>query len=230
MDFMIQVAGVLDPDEGRMLAEEGATHVGLPLRLDVHAPDVDDRTARDIVRALPASAVPVLITYLRDADEILDLAGYLDVRAVQLHAPVGSGLTSVLRRRMPGLFLIRSLVVHGGEGPVATARNAERLAGEVAAHAPFVDAFLTDTFDPATGASGATGRTHDWDVSRELVRLSPRPVILAGGLNPGNVAEAVRTVRPAGVDAHTGLEDAQGRKVRELVRGFVKNARQAAGV
>ncbi|MFW5837260.1 MAG: phosphoribosylanthranilate isomerase, partial [Desulfovibrionaceae bacterium] len=88
-------------------------------------------------------------------------------------------------------------------------------------------AFITDTFDPATGASGATGLTHDWSVSRRLVELSPRPVILAGGLGPDNVAAAVRAVRPAGVDAHTGLEDASGAKVYEKMRDFADQARQA---
>jgi phosphoribosylanthranilate isomerase len=51
--------------------------------------------------------------------------------------------------------------------------------------------FITDTFDPSTGASGATGKTHDWDISKSLVQLSPKPVILAGGLNAENVYEAI---------------------------------------
>jgi len=88
-----------------------------------------------------------------------------------------------------------------------------------------VDAFITDTFDPATGASGATGKTHDWTVSRRLVERSPKPVILAGGLTPGNVRNAIRKVRPAGVDVHTGVEGSDGRKRRDLVRTFVAEAR-----
>ena len=84
--------------------------------------------------------------------------------------------------------------------------------------------FITDTFDPATGASGATGKTHDWTVSRKLVELSPKPVILAGGLNPSNVYEAIRIVRPAGVDVHTGVEDSSGRKSRSLIEAFVNEA------
>jgi phosphoribosylanthranilate isomerase len=91
----------------------------------------------------------------------------------------------------------------------------------------YVDAYITDTFDPPTGASGATGKNHDWRVSRQLVRQSPRPVILAGGLNPGNVRDAILAVRPAGVDAHTGLEDVSGRKSEERVRKFVSEAQEA---
>ena len=91
---------------------------------------------------------------------------------------------------------------------------------------PFIDAFITDTFDPETGASGATGRTHDWRVSRRLVELSDRPVILAGGLTPENVRKAILEVQPAGVDSHTGVEESSGRKSREKVHKFVSEAHE----
>jgi phosphoribosylanthranilate isomerase len=83
---------------------------------------------------------------------------------------------------------------------------------------PFVDAFITDTFDPRTGASGATGKTHDWRVSRRLVEISARPVILAGSLTPENVTRAILEVRRAGVDSHTDVEDSRRRKSREKVQ------------
>jgi len=105
------------------------------------------------------------------------------------------------------------------------ADNAAALQEAVDRFAPLVDAFITDTFDPATGASGATGKTHDWTVSRRLVERSPKPVILAGGLTAGNVRDAIRTVRPAGVDVHTGVEGSDGRKRRDLVHTFVAEAR-----
>ena len=92
---------------------------------------------------------------------------------------------------------------------------------------PFVDAFITDTFDPKTGASGATGKTHDWRVSRRLVELADGPVILAGGLSPENVKRAILEVQPAGVDSHTGVEDSSGRKSREKVRKFLSEANEA---
>ena len=113
---------------------------------------------------------------------------------------------------------MKSLVV--GRTPLSD------LEADVERLSPFVDAFIADTFDPATGASGATGRTHDWSVSRRLVELSRRPVILAGGLTPDNVAEAIR---PAGVDSHTGVEDSAGRKDREKVSRFVAEAKNALG-
>ncbi len=70
-----------------------------------------------------------------------------------------------------------------------------------------MDAYITDTYDPVTKASGATGKTHNWEISKNLVELSAKPVILAGGLNPENVYDAILKVKPAGVDVHTGIEN-----------------------
>ena len=119
---------------------------------------------------------------------------------------------------MPGLEIFKSLVV--------AENNSDELEKMVALLSPWVDAFITDTFDPATGAEGATGKTHDWKISRRLVELSPRPVIIAGGLNPSNVKKAILQIRPAGVDVHTGVELKNGRKDYELVKKFVEESKE----
>ena len=76
-------------------------------------------------------------------------------------------------------------------------------------------------------ASGATGKTHDWRLSRRLVELADRPIILAGGLTPENVKRAILEVRPAGVDSHTGVEDSTGRKNCVKVQKFLSEANEA---
>jgi phosphoribosylanthranilate isomerase len=213
----VQIAGVKDAAEARLLVECGVDGIAFPFRLPVHEPDLDEAEAAGIIRELPPAARAVLITYLADASEIAGLAGTLGVRIVQLHGEITPGALGRLKSADPELAVVKSLVV-GRKAPAA-------LEADVVLLSPLVDAFITDTFDPATGASGATGRTHDWDVSRRLVELSPRPVILAGGLTPDNVAEAIRRVGPAGVDAHTGVENASGRKDRDKVSRFVAEAR-----
>ena len=90
-----------------------------------------------------------------------------------------------------------------------------------------MDLFITDTFNPSTGASGATGKTHDWKISRKLVEISSKPVILAGGLNPSNVKQAILQIKPAGIDVHTGVESSNGRKDYNLVKNFILQAKQA---
>lgn len=138
---------------------------------------------------------------------------------MQLHGAIAVEELARIRAAAPSLRIIKSLVVRGD--------NLGELQRSIAASAPYVDAYITDSFDPASGAEGATGLTHDWAVDRALVATSPRPVILAGGLTADNVGEAIRRVRPAGVDVHTGIEGADGRKDPELTRRFVTEARRA---
>jgi len=218
-DRAVQVAGVIDQAEADLLVECGVEFVGFPLRLPVHREDLTDAAAAAIVKRLPATTRAMLITYLADAKSIAELAAFLGVAGVQVHGDIERAELVKLRAAAPHLLLVKSLVVR--------ADNAEALARTVADTSPLVDAFITDTFDPATGATGATGRTHDWAVSARLVALSERPVILAGGLRPSNVAEAIARVRPASVDVHTGVEGADGRKRRDLVLAFVAEARRA---
>jgi len=216
---IIQIAGVHDLEEARLIVDCGVDWIGLPFRLDHHREDLDEAEARVIVATLPPTVLPVLITYLDDLEAILALGSYLGTRAVQLHGPAAPALGEGLKRRRPDWLLIRSLVIRG--------EDIADLEAEARDWAPFADYFLTDTFDPATGASGATGKIHDWELSRRLAEGVARPLILAGGLRPDNVGEAIRRVRPAGVDAHTGVENLQGRKDPELLRRFVREARRA---
>lgn len=216
---LIQVAGVRDARELRMLCALRVPLVGFPLQLDTHAPDLAEAEAAQLIAGMPVTSRAVLITYAREAGEVAGLADDLGVACVQIHGSMSAAELALLREQRPDLFLIRSLVV--GDG------NEQDLRELIGATQNVVDAYITDTFDPETGASGATGRVHDWSVSRKLVDVSPRPVILAGGLTPDNVGDAIRAVRPAGVDAHTGLEDRGGYKDPEKVKTFLQRARAA---
>ena len=212
MSMIIQVAGIKDLAEAQLVLGCGITWLGFPLRLPVNQADTSEEEAAAIIAALPALAIPVLITYEIEAEAILAFCRQLGVQHVQLHGPVLPAETQKLRVLDPRLFVIKSLVVRND--------NLDELLELARAHAPHVDAFITDTHDPRTGADGATGRTHDWQISRALVEANLRPVILAGGLTPDNVRAAIQAVRPAGIDAHTGVEDPDGRKDPEKLRRF----------
>ncbi len=90
---------------------------------------------------------------------------------------------------------------------------------------PLAGSFLLDAWAP--GLKGGTGKRLPWDLALEARRRFDRPLILAGGLNPGNVAEAVRRTRPWAVDVASGVESAPGRKDRALVAAFVRGAKGA---
>lgn len=200
----------------------GADLVGLPLRLAHHAPDLREDEAAALVQQVHARnpRLPfACITYEKDPDAAAALCRFVGASLLQLHGEIAPEAGRILRQLIPDVLLMKSLVV-GSIGE-------ESLLQSMHAHATWADAFLTDTFDPATGAMGATGRLHDWRVSKALVAASPKPVMLAGGLTADNVCQAIRAVGPAGVDAHTGLEDSRGRKDWAALRAFVAHARLA---
>jgi len=215
----IQIAGVIDREEANLLIDRGVRYLGFPLRLAVHREDISEENAAGIIKSLPKGVHAVLITYLNRAKEIIGLGEYLGVSHVQLHGPVEYSELEALRLARPEWFLIKSIII-GSE-------NEDDLRSEVEIYSPAVNAFITDTYDPSTGACGATGKVHDWSVSRGLVRSSPKPVFLAGGLNENNVVEAIEIVRPAGVDCHTGVENPDGRKNPDKVSLFVARAGEA---
>jgi phosphoribosylanthranilate isomerase len=206
----------MDAEEASMLIQNGIRYLGFPLRVpDRSREDLSEADAATIIRSLPYDCHAVLITYIKDANDIVDFCGQLGTQIVQLHGAVSVDQLSKLRQHAPKITIIKSVVV--GNQP-------QELFEVIDQATRFVDAFLIDTFDPQTGWSGATGKTHDWTISKRLINHSRLPVILAGGLNPGNVHEAILQVRPAGVDVHTGVEDPDGRKNPDRVRRFIEEA------
>ena len=216
---LVQIAGIIDEAEAEMLRQCGVRYLGFPLRIPAHREDISEECASKIIHRLQPPEFGVLITYLDNAQAIAKLCTSLGARIVQLHGDISLEELERLKDLDPALCVVKSLVV-GLHAEYA-------LESMVSRYSQHVDAFITDTFDPATGASGATGKTHDWRISRRLVEMSERPVILAGGLDPGNVRRAILEVRPAGVDSHTGVEDDSGRKCREKVEMFMAETHAA---
>jgi phosphoribosylanthranilate isomerase len=202
-----------------MLLAAGVDWLGFPLKPELHREDLPAEQVSRIISSLGIGDRAVLITYLEEASEIEGLVTQLGCRRAQLHGDITIGEVRRLREASPGLYLIRALVVRPG--------NVGDLLDIARDFEPHIDAFITDTWDPQTGARGATGKTHDWDTSRRIVEAISKPVILAGGLTAANVGRAIMQVRPAGVDSHTGVEASDGAKDPALVRAFVEESRKA---
>lgn len=216
---IIQVAGIIDANEASMLLSEGVDWLGFPLRLPSGLDDISEPDATTIISTLPKKNRGVLISYMTQADQVAVFCDQLCLSAVQLHGDISIKEIAKLRKARPDLYLLKSLVVRSD--------NLEDLLKLIDDSSEWIDMFITDTFDPKTGAKGATGKTHDWSISKELVRRSQKPLMMAGGLSPDNVGDAIRTVRPAAIDAHSLLEGPDRRKDREKVRRFVTQARAA---
>jgi len=218
----IQIAGIKSEAEARMLLASGVDVIGFPLALPVHKADTTEAGAADIIEGQQASENALLITYLDNSETVHSLARKLSTKNIQLHGDISVTEIEKLKAQDESYFVIKSLVVH----PDDNMADLERM---IAEYGDCVDAFIIDTYDPQTGACGATGKTQDWEISRKLVELSPKPIILAGGLNPDNVYGAIMMVKPAAVDVHTGVESDDGDKDPELVRRFVEEAKRGFG-
>ena len=210
MQELIQVAGIIDLEEAELLINAGVDYLGFPLRLPVNKEDLSEEEAAKIIKTISPPAKGVLITYLDTAKEIVEFADKLGVKVVQLHGKISKSELIKTKELKPDLEIIKSLVI--GE------YSQDELLTIINEHSNWIDAYITDTFDPKTGASGATGKTHDWAISKKIIEISKKPVILAGGLNADNVREAILTVKPAGIDVHTGIENKSGRKDPEIGR------------
>lgn len=217
MPVRVQIAGVSSLEEALTAEEAGADALGFTVRLPTGVHDgLTEAKARDLIARLPPFISSVAITYVSNARDAVELCRYLGVMVLQLHGDFPLGELRMIRAALPHLKLIRAVHVTGPEA-IGRARALERQ----------VDAIILDTYDPASGRGGATGKIHDWTISRQIVAAVRAPVILAGGLTPDNVVEAIQTVSPWGVDVHTGIEDADGTRNLIKLRSFILRAKGA---
>ncbi|MEL6768583.1 MAG: phosphoribosylanthranilate isomerase, partial [Pseudomonadota bacterium] len=188
----IKICCIANAAEARLAAKAGADWFGLVGPMPSGPGILTLAAAREIAKAAPAGARPILLTASETAEEIGRDAAAVGVDAVQVVRHIAPTEACALAARP--LHYVQ--VVHVEDA------SALDLIDSYAEHA---DAFLLDSGRPADAVLGGTGRAHDWTVSRAFVAASPLPVFLAGGLHPGNAAEAVASVRPAGLDICSGL-------------------------
>jgi phosphoribosylanthranilate isomerase len=208
----VKICGVRTVEDAVKCVAAGADAVGMLLAPSPRR--IPPVLAREIVERLPPFVTPVIVMMPSAAEEAVEAARTIRPGAIQLQGDEPPGMLADIKQALPGTRLIKA--VHVGDGrEVETARAYERVA----------DAILLDTISPARGGSG---QTHDWSVSRGVAAAINKPVVLAGGLKPGNVAEAIKAVKPYAVDVSSGVE-AEGRvKDMALMRTLIKNARGAS--
>jgi phosphoribosylanthranilate isomerase len=218
----VKICGNTSLEDALYAVEAGADAVGF-----VFAPSVRQVNAAQvqaIVAGLPKGIETVGVFAGDDAEEIAQAVEESGLATVQLHGGVRLELALRLAKRLPGIGIIPTVswTVGGGDEP-----EAARQVDEVAA-APEGYRLLVDS--KVGSASGGTGRRFDWEQARGvLTRHADLRVIVAGGLKPENVGDAVRVLRPWGVDVSSGVEQSPGKKDREKVLGFVRAARETSG-
>ncbi len=199
-----------------MAAAAGATHVGLVSAMPSGPGPIEDVRIAELAAGAPDTVTTVLLTARTDPAAIVAHVLETEVDAVQIVHPVPPGVRHSVRQALPGIGVWQ--VVHVG-GPESGREALEAAKGS--------DGLLLDSGRPGAVVPelGGTGRTHDWHASAEIVRRTSIPVLLAGGLRPDNVAEAIETVRPSGVDVCSGLRTRDAVLDPDRLRGFVRAVR-----
>lgn len=199
----IKICGITNEADAAAAVHAGADALGFIF----HAPSpryVDPGRVAGILAGLPPFVVPVGVFVNASVEVISEVCGTTGIQVAQLHGDESPGFCNKVDRPV-----IKALRVRDESWKSDAARYS-------------VGSVLLDTY--AADLYGGTGRTFDW----RLVEGSPHPVILSGGLNPDNVAEAVQIVRPYGVDTGSGVEREPGRKDHEKIRAFVEAARRTS--
>ncbi len=179
-----------------MAIEAGASAVGLVSAMPSGPGPIPESLIAEIAATIPPGVSSFLLTCLEDPEAIIDQQRRLRVNTIQICDRLTDGSHRELRMALPGVSLVQVVHVNGPEA-----------IDEAVAVAPYVDAILLDSGNQSLPVKelGGTGRTHDWNLSRRIREAIDIPMFLAGGLNPSNVAAAIREVQPYGLDVCSGL-------------------------
>lgn len=196
MRTRIKICCIASVEEAKLAIDAGADALGLVAAMPSGPGPIPDAEIAEIAALVPPPVSTFLLTAETTANRISDHIDATGPTAVQIVSPIDSREAQRLARLKPQTRRVQ--VVHVED------QSALDL---IPVYAPHVHAFLLDSGRPsaATSELGGTGRVHDWAISRAFVATSPRPVFLAGGLTASNVAQAVRAVRPFGVDVCSGV-------------------------
>lgn len=214
----IKICCIASVAEARLAIEHGADAIGLVGKMPSGPGPIEDAAIAEIAAAAPPPVATFLLTSETEAGLIIAHAQRCRTSTLQLVDRLEPAVYAQLRAALPGVKLVQVVHVTGPEA-IEEARAA----------APQVDAILLDSGQPHAPVKilGGTGRQHDWRISRQIVDVVARPVILAGGLRAENVAQAIAAVRPFAVDLCTGVRTTDMRlDAGKLVR-FVAAVRAA---
>lgn len=187
----VKICCIASVAEARMAIDAGASALGLVSAMPSGPGPIDEVLIAAIAAAAPAHVATFLLTSLQDADAIIAQQRRCGTSVLQLVDEVAPAALRALRAALPAVELVQVIHVNGTQA-----------LAQAQAVAPLVDALLLDSGNPALAIKqlGGTGRTHDWALSRRLRDSVSVPVWLAGGLGAHNVAAAIDTVQPHGVD------------------------------
>ena len=217
--MIVQIYEVTSPAEARALGIMGVDHIGVLVGDGSFPREQTIEKAREIFAAAPPGSKTSALSLSHDLDLIARLTATLLPDIIHLGAApeyVSPAQLQALKSEFPKVSLMRSIPVVD-ESSIALARSYDGIA----------DWLLLDSYESGDRQIGALGVTHSWELDRRIIRSVRIPAIIAGGLGPENVQNAIRVARPAGVDSKTKTDRSDGTHTKDLqkVSAFVTAAR-----
>jgi phosphoribosylanthranilate isomerase len=209
----VKICGVQSLEDALACVSSGADAIGMLVDVKISPRCISAAKAKTIVAGLPPFVTPVIVMMPSSSEEVAEAGRLIRPGAIQLHGDEPPEMLRQIKSRLPWARLIKTIHVGAG-GEIEKAKAYEGCA----------DAILLDTLSPSYGG---TGKAHDWATSAEIIRAVEMPVLLAGGLSPANVAEAVSKARPFAVDVSSGVENGARRKDPQKVKEFIARAKGA---
>ncbi|HEY7302416.1 MAG TPA: phosphoribosylanthranilate isomerase [Xanthobacteraceae bacterium] len=220
--MLVQIYEVSSPEEARALGEIGVDHIGVLVGNGSFPRERSVDQARLIFSAIPQTSKGLALSLSADLRLIERIISELEPAIFHLGASTDLLTPSAVRQlktRHSSLSVMRSIPVVNDES-LSIAQSYDGVA----------DMLLLDSHRPGDMQIGALGVTHSWDIDRKVVESVRIPVIIAGGLGPDNVVDAISAIRPAGVDSKTKTDKDDGSHTKELgkVKQFVIRAKSLA--
>ena len=216
--MIVQIYEVSTPEEASALCRFGVDHIGILVGDGTFPRERSIGQAREILGAVSAPSEGSVLSLSTDLQLIRTIVAELNPPILHLGALMDLLLpthVTELKKDFPKLTVMRSIPVVGEES-VSVAKTYDGIA----------DILLLDSHKPGDKQIGALGITHRWDLDKAIIDMVSIPVIIAGGLGPDNVAEAIRATHPAGVDSKTKTDKGNGDQTKDLekVRQFTEIA------
>ncbi|MDO8522057.1 MAG: phosphoribosylanthranilate isomerase [bacterium] len=211
---IIKICGIRSEEDALAALAAGADALGFHVGLTGARAPLESENAAKIIAKLPASVSSVMVTSVVESERLIELARATGAKILQLYGDATP--ETILQVKKALAVQVWKVLNVADENSIAEAKKYEKAA----------DAIALDTLNKETGVRGGTGRTHDWNISRKIVESISIPVILAGGLNPDNVEEAIKTVNPYAVDVNSGVSNPDGTKDLEKVKLFIERAKR----
>ena len=217
--MIVQIYEISTPAEAHALGALGVDHIGVLVGEGSFPREQTIEQAREIFAAIPAGSKASALSLSHDVDLIVRLTAALLPDVLHLGAApqhLSPAQLRTVKAEFPKVSLMRSIPVVD-ESSIALACSYDGIA----------DWLLLDSYESGDRQVGALGVTHSWELDRRIIESVRIPTIIAGGLGPQNVQEAIRVARPAGVDSKTKTDKSDGSHTKDLqkVSAFVKAVR-----